>query len=97
MVCSIGTAVLVRDGLNPWLAAVAGAVLGAAPEGVNAFLAKHFKLPVIAMSLRGRLPPTAASPRTCPTGRPVGNSFYRWGGATHLGMPTVAASPLLSG
>jgi len=92
-VCTIATAVLARDGLNPWVAAVAGILLGAALGAVNALLANRFKLPVIIISLgtlsayRGL---TQVVSHSSPIGgQPVDSSFYRWVGATHLGLPTV--------
>jgi len=92
-VCTIVTAVLARDGLNPWLAAVLGVLLGAALGALNGALANRFKLPVIIISL-GTLSAyrgiTQVVSHSSPVGgQPVESSFYRWLGATPFGIPSI--------
>lgn len=92
-VCTIVTAVMARDGVNPWLAACIGILLGVLLGAVNAVLANGFKLPVIIVSL-GTFSAyqgiTQVVSKSSPIGgQPVGNSFYRWLGATYLTVPAI--------
>jgi ribose transport system permease protein len=49
--CAVAPAVLMRDGLDPWLAALAGIGLGVALGAVNGLIANALKLPSIIVTL----------------------------------------------
>jgi ribose transport system permease protein len=49
--CLISVAILIRDGWNPWVAAVAGMVLGAVLGGVNAVIVTYVRIPTIVATL----------------------------------------------
>jgi ribose transport system permease protein len=92
-VCTVVIAVLARDGMNPWIAAVLGVILGTLLGGINGVLANFFKLPVIIISLGTftayggiALVVSKSSPIS---GQPTENSFYRWLGTNYLRVPAL--------
>ena len=92
-VCTVVTAVIVRDGMNPWLAAVIGVLLGVVLGGLNGVLANLFRLPIIIVSLGTltaylgtALVVTDSSPIG---GQPTGSSFYRWLGSSYFRVPAI--------
>ena len=92
-VCTIVTAVMARDGVNPWLAALLGILLGATLGAVNGILANRFKLPIIIVTL-GTLTAyqgiaQVVSHSSPIGGQPLDSSFYRWLGTTRLGVPSI--------
>ncbi len=91
--CTVVTAVMARDGINPWIAAGLGILLGVGLGAVNAVLANGFKLPVIIVSLgtfsayQGL---TEVVSKSSPVGgQPIESTFYRWLGATYLQVPAI--------
>lgn len=92
-VCSVVAAVMARDGLNPWVAAILGVLLGVALGAVNGILANRFKLPIIIISL-GTLSAyqgvTQVVSHSSPiSGQPVGSSFYGVLGASYFKVPAI--------
>lgn len=91
--CTVVAAILARDGMNPWIAAGCGVLLGTLLGGVNGLLANQFKLPVIIVSL-GTLSLyqglTQVVSHSSPiSGQPVDNSFYTILGGPILGVPSI--------
>ncbi len=92
-VCTVVTAVIVRDGLNPWLGAVIGIALGVALGAINGILANLFRLPIIIISL-GTLTAYLGTALVVTNSSPIGgqptdSSFYRWLGTNYLQVPAI--------
>ena len=92
-VCTVVTAVIIRDGLNPWIAAVLGVALGVALGAINGVLANLFRLPIIIVSLgtlTAYLGTALVVTNSSPIGgQPTNNTFYTWLGRTYLKVPAV--------
>ncbi len=92
-VCTVVSAVLVRDGLNPWIAAALGIVLGMLLGALNGVLANAFRLPIIIISLgtlTAYLGTALVVTNSSPIGgQPTNSSFYRWLGRSYLQIPAV--------
>jgi ribose transport system permease protein len=88
----IGSALLMQHGMNPWLAAFLGIVMGAGMGLLNAILVQGIAIPAIVATLatlnmfRGLA--VALSKGQQVQGLPVGNSFFTKLGANTLGLPT---------
>jgi len=92
-VCTVVTAILVRDGWNPWIAAIAGVLLGVLLGAVNGILANSFRLPIIIVSL-GTLTAYQGISLVVTNSSPIGSqptdsSFYRWLGSSYFRVPAV--------
>jgi ribose transport system permease protein len=92
-VCTVVTAVIIRDGLNPWIAAVLGVALGVLLGAINGVLANLFRLPIIIVSLgtlTAYLGTALVVTNSSPIGgQPTNNTFYTWLGRTYLKVPAV--------
>jgi ribose transport system permease protein len=92
-VCTVVTAVIIRDGLNPWIAAVLGVALGVVLGAINGVLANLFRLPIIIVSLgtlTAYLGTALVVTNSSPIGgQPTNNTFYTWLGRTYLKVPAV--------
>lgn len=91
-VAAIEAAILMRDGLDPWLAALAGIAIGVTLGAINGVLSIGFKIPTLIVTLgtismyRGlTLILTDASPVT---GLPTEHAFFTFLGGDVLGVPT---------
>lgn len=92
-VCTVVTAVIIRDGLNPWIAAVIGVALGVVLGAINGILANLFRLPIIIVSL-GTLTAYLGTALVVTNSSPIGgqptdNTFYTWLGRTYIKVPAV--------
>jgi ribose transport system permease protein len=88
----IGTALLIRSGLNPWLGAIAGIVMGSGMGLLNAVLVQGIAIPAIIATLAtlnmfAGLAVALANGQQV-QGQPTGNSFYTFLGGQTLGLPT---------
>jgi ribose transport system permease protein len=90
-VAAIGCAILMRDGVDPWIAAVGGILIGLTLGAINGFLSVALKLNTLIVTLgtismyRGlTLLLTNASPVT---GLPTEHAFFSILGGSHLGIP----------
>jgi ribose transport system permease protein len=87
----IGAALLMRGGMDPWLAAIAGVLLGGAMGLLNAIVVQAIAIPTIVATLatlsmfRGLA--LALSDGQQVTGLPTGSSFFRVLGGEALGLP----------
>jgi ribose transport system permease protein len=87
----IAAALLMRDGMEPWLAAGAGVLLGGAMGLFNAMVVQAVAIPAIVATLatlsmfRGLA--LALSDGQQVTGLPTGSSFFRVLGGEALGLP----------
>jgi ribose transport system permease protein len=87
----IASALLMRGGMNPWLAAVIGILLGGGMGLVNAMLVQVIAIPTIVATLatlsmyRGLA--LALSDGQQVTGLPTGSSFFTFLGGDALGLP----------
>ncbi|WP_020673316.1 ABC transporter permease [Amycolatopsis nigrescens] len=87
----IAAALLMRSGLNPWLAVVAGVALGALMGLVNALIVQVVAIPAIVATLatmqvfRGLALALADGQQV--TGLPLDDSFFTVVGGTALGLP----------
>jgi len=97
----ICAAMLMRDGMNPWLAAVAGIVLGALLGLVNAAIVQVFKIPAIVATLatlsmfRGLS--LALSDGQQVVGLPLDHAFFEVFGGRVLGIPVSVLVLVLVG
>jgi ribose transport system permease protein len=88
----IGTGLLMSHGMNPWLAAVIGILIGAACGLLNAVLVQGIAIPTIVATLatlnmfRGLAIALANGQQV--TNVPTGSSFFTKLGGTTLGLPT---------
>lgn len=87
----MGAAVLMRAGVNPWLAAAAGLLIGMALGGLNGLIANVLKIPTIIVTLgtlsayRG-VSLIVSDGRTV-SGLPRDHAFFRVLGGSVLGVP----------
>src|SRR3954454_23465712 len=87
----IVSALLMRGGMDPWLAALAGVALGGAMGLLNALVVQAVAIPAIVATLatlsmfRGLA--LALSDGQQVTGLPTGISFFRFFGGEALGLP----------
>src|SRR3954453_15492437 len=87
----MGAALLLRGGMDPWLAALAGVALGGAMGLLNALVVQAVAIPAIVATLatlsmfRGLA--LALSDGQQVTGLPTGSSFFRFFGGEALGLP----------
>jgi ribose transport system permease protein len=88
---SVAAALLMQDGMNPWLAALAGVVLGAVMGLINATAVQLIAIPAIVATLatlsmfRGLA--QALSDGQQVTGLPVESGFFTFFGGDLLGVP----------
>jgi ribose transport system permease protein len=88
----IGSGLLMSHGMNPWLAAFIGILIGAACGLLNAILVQGIAIPTIVATLatlnmfRGLAIALANGQQV--TGVPTGNAFFTKLGGTTLGLPT---------
>jgi ribose transport system permease protein len=88
----IGSALLMRHGMNPWIAALLGIGMGATMGLLNAILVQGIAIPAIIATLatlnmfRGLAIALANGQQV--QGLPTGNSFFTRLGAETLGLPT---------
>jgi ribose transport system permease protein len=86
------SALLMKHGMNPWIAALVGIALGGAMGLLNAILVQVITIPAIVATLatlsmfRGLA--LALSDGQQVTGLPLHNSFFQKLGGTTLGLPT---------
>ncbi len=95
----IFTAILVRDGLDPWLGAVVCVLVGVLLGAVNGVLANLLHIPVIIVTL-GTLTAYSGlgliiSGSNSIAGQPIDNSFYQMLGGVYLRLPAVVWAFLL--
>jgi ribose transport system permease protein len=89
--CLIAVAILIKDGVNTWLAALLGIVLGGVLGAVNAVIVTYVRIPTIVTTLatlsvfRGLA--IAMADGTQVAGLPVGDSFFDIAGGKVLGIP----------
>jgi len=89
----VAAKLMTGSGLNPWLAALAAIVRGAALGGLNGLLATAFRIPVIIVTLgtlsmyRGLV--TVISNSQPVGGLPVTTSFFTTAGEDLLGVPAA--------
>jgi ribose transport system permease protein len=84
-------AILVRDGLDPWIGGVLCIVIGAGLGGINGLIANALRIPVIIVTL-GTLSAyrglgLIVSHSGSVGGQPLHNSFYRVVGGQYLKVP----------
>ena len=84
-------AIFVRDGLDPWLAAIVCIAVGAGLGAVNGLLANGLRIPVIIVTI-GTLSAyrglgLIVSGSNSVAGQPLDNSFYRVAGGAYLKVP----------
>jgi ribose transport system permease protein len=88
----IGSGLLMSHGMNPWLAALIGFLIGAGSGLLNAVLVQGIAIPTIVATLatlnmfRGLAIALANGQQV--TGVPTGSSFFTKLGGTTLGLPT---------
>jgi ribose transport system permease protein len=88
----IGTGLLMSHGMNPWLAALIGILIGGASGLLNAVLVQGIAIPTIVATLatlnmfRGLAIAVANGQQV--TGVPTGSAFFTKLGGTTLGLPT---------
>jgi ribose transport system permease protein len=88
----ISAALFMQHGMNPWLAAPIGILLGCAMGLVNAVLVQFIAIPAIVATLatlsvyRGLAQALSGGEQV--TGLPSGNSFFTFLGGDLLGIPT---------
>jgi ribose transport system permease protein len=88
----IGSGLLMSHGMNPWLAALIGILIGAGSGLLNAVLVQGIAIPTIVATLatlnmfRGLAIALANGQQV--TGVPTGSSFFTKLGGTTLGLPT---------
>lgn len=92
-VCTVVTAVIVRDGLNPWIAALIGIALGVVLGAINGILANLFRLPIIIISL-GTLTAYLGTALVVTNSSPIGgqptdSSFYESLGRNYFRVPAI--------
>ena len=89
--CLISVAMLISSGVNTWLAALAGIVLGGVLGGVNAVIVTYVRIPTIVATLatlsvfRGLA--IALTDGTQVVGLPVTDSFFNVVGGKVFGIP----------
>lgn len=89
----VAAKLMAESGWNPWLAAFAAILLGAALGGVNGMLATAFRIPVIIVTLgtlsmyRGIV--TVISNSQPVSGLPITTSFFDKAGNNLLGVPAA--------
>ncbi|MFD0632813.1 ABC transporter permease [Catenulispora yoronensis] len=87
----ISTALLIRSGINPWLAGLAGIVIGAAMGLVNALIVQFIAIPAIVATLASmqiyRGLALALSGGQQVNGLPLNNSFFDTLAGKFLGLP----------
>ena len=88
----IVSALLIKHGMNPWLAGLLGVLLGCAMGLFNAILVQFIAIPAIVATLAtlSHLPrpqPGALSEGQQVTGLPAQNSFFTFLGGDKLGLP----------
>ena len=88
----ISAALFMQHGMNPWLAALLGILLGCAMGLVNAILVQFIAIPAIVATLatlsvyRGLAQALSGGEQV--TGLPANNSFFTFLGGDVLGIPT---------
>ncbi|HEY7630503.1 MAG TPA: ABC transporter permease [Thermoleophilaceae bacterium] len=102
----ISSALLISHGMNPWLGALIGVLLGGAMGLINALLVQVIAIPAIVATLatlsmyRGLALALANGQQV--TNLPIGNSFFTKLGGNTLGLPTsvwilIATALILTG
>jgi ribose transport system permease protein len=99
--CLISTAMLISAGINAWLAALAGILLGGVLGGVNATIVSLVRIPAIVATLatlsvyRGLA--IGLSDGTQVVNLPIGDSFFTIAGGKILGIPVTVVVLILVG